>query len=336
GKGECYITLRVGDAQVKSCEIPADGNHSDWNVDVDRYFDKTSWPVEVNQARTLVIEISGKERDFWTADDSLGRCTGRYGIEFFNSDYTYIPKFCRRSSRTGAGFGTGQEGYTIGYSLEILSFDEDTAQADAETDDLQPQDLIVNRNFASGFDGWEVHDDENAKGGNFAVRVVNDPQKQSCVELERTDSPPDGAALWVAQALDINLDEWQELYLEADVKVLHNELSPGGANGVEYPAQIALNMRDSQGHSRHWMHGFHYQNNRDGWENCTRVPKGQWYHWRSVNLASQSPDGSTNHLWNRQHTQRFIPATITAIQARAQGWAMRSRSTNLRFVGKRR
>ncbi|MFO7946326.1 MAG: hypothetical protein R6V19_05910 [Armatimonadota bacterium] len=336
GKGECYITVRVGNSTVKSSEIPADGNHSDWAVDVDEYFDTTSWTVEVNQARPLAIEVAGKESDFWTPDDSLGRCTGRYGIEFFNPDYTYIPKFCRRSSRTGGGFGTGQEGYTVGYSLEVLSFEEDAAQAEAGTDDLDLQALVVNGDFATGFDGWVVHDDGGGKGGQFHVRIVNDPQKQSCVELERTDSPPDGAALWVQQALDINLDEWQQLYLEADVKVLYNELSPGGAAGVEYPAQIALSMRDSNGHTRHWMHGFHYQNNEDGWKNCTRVPKGQWHHWRSPNLAAKNPDRSSNHLWNRRRTAQFIPAKVTAIAVRAQGWGMRSRITNLRFIGIRR
>ncbi|MFQ6055736.1 MAG: NosD domain-containing protein, partial [Methanosarcinales archaeon] len=149
--------------------------------------------------------------------------------------------------------------------------------------------LIKNGDFSDGLNNWT----ERGYGrGNRQVKVVyDDAINSSVLEFKRWNSGADGGMVGVYQNLSINVNEYKEIYLEADVKVISNTLGDSGwwsyvyGGDGEFPVHLYLYYEDENGTDWVWTHGFLPV--KDYWNrtNYDIVNRSEWYHYISPNLV---------------------------------------------------
>jgi hypothetical protein len=197
------------------------------------------------------------------------------------------------------------------------------------------EEFIVNGDFSAGLEGWTYV--YSGKTGEGRLDIVSDPvMGPDVLEYERWLSYNDGGAVWAYQPLDIDVDDYSEIWLEADIKVISNTLPDSGwwsyvYGGIgELPCHILIRYIDVNGKSWIWSHGFLPNPDYWGRQNVTVVTKGQWYHYTSGNLVEMK----TSKTEPGNVPIDSPPAKkITGIYVGGNGWDFKGRIDNVSLRG---
>ena len=123
-------------------------------------------------------------------------------------------------------------------------------------------------------------------------------------------------------AQQINRDVWdfEELILTLRVKAIYQSLPGGGTAGSEYPIMVRINFRDITGGETRWYHGFYYAaptDERYSTKHATRIAQDEWLRYE-INLLQLTPR----------------PTFIQTIEVVATGWSYEGAIQRISLVGR--
>ena len=158
-------------------------------------------------------------------------------------------------------------------------------QIQAPHDRLTP--LLTNADFAAREQNWEPLDVPNnpALDINGQRLWVEGPDDNStALRLLRETVKNEHGETGLVQSLDRDVSGFRHLWLQAEVRVDHADLSGGGTVGSEYPMMLRLRYEGPVVDSRpDWQVGFYYSNEdkRPVPENLAVLwPRGEWKTFR--------------------------------------------------------
>ncbi len=148
--------------------------------------------------------------------------------------------------------------------------------------------LVLNGTFDGGLEPlWDVF--AEVKPGHEAgqVAVIDDERRRAVRFTRRTeDGVPNRVG--IQQTVDRDVQGYDSLALEIDVKVRYQSVPGGGERASEYPVMVDVFYTDIYGKDLHWYQGFYspYQNLPATYLPPTgeSVPLGIWYTYQSPNL----------------------------------------------------
>lgn len=148
--------------------------------------------------------------------------------------------------------------------------------------------LVLNGGFDGGLEPlWEVF--AEVKPGHEAGQVaVTDDERRRAIRFSRRteDGVPNRVGL--SQRVNRDVQGYDSLALELDVKVRYQSVPGGGERASEYPIMVDVFYTDIYGKDLHWYQGFYspYQNLPPTYLPPTgeSVPLGIWYTYASPNL----------------------------------------------------
>jgi hypothetical protein len=158
--------------------------------------------------------------------------------------------------------------------------------------------------------GWFADRDRAAPAG-WVVRDLSQQDPAGTVSLATvpgavsfTRAGRGHGETLLAQALDVDLWDFDKATLAADVRVLGHSLSGGGWEGSEYPLALRVTYRDAAGRLVPWFRGYYLHNDegfpvRDG----VHLPSSDW-HRIEIDLLALVPR----------------PWRIERVEAVAAGW----------------
>lgn len=117
----------------------------------------------------------------------------------------------------------------------------------------------------------------------------------------------------ISQRLETDVNVYDTLVLQLDVKLLHQSLSGAGYLSSEFPLRVEVNYTDIYGKSLSWGHGFYYRDpDNENWRiiNGEKIPPYIWYTYQSPNLLELLRDTR--------------PARIDSVRIYASGWNYQS------------
>jgi hypothetical protein len=130
----------------------------------------------------------------------------------------------------------------------------------------------------------------------------------------RQESANGHSEIGITQVISRNVQFYESLVLQMDVRILFQSLPGGGSMNSEYPVRVQINYTDIYGKDLSWGHGFYSRQPEAGEpfpqpppESSDRVQQGQWYPYQSDNLIE---------VLNAQGTR---PERINSIRIYASG-----------------
>lgn len=116
----------------------------------------------------------------------------------------------------------------------------------------------------------------------------------------------------ISQQLNKAVNVFDELRIQADVKILFQSLPGAGTLNSEFPIRIEVGYTDIYGKDLTWGHGFYYREPEAGEQyprvvDGTRVTQGQWFTYLSPNLIDVLSAAGTR------------PAQINSVRVYASG-----------------
>ncbi len=156
------------------------------------------------------------------------------------------------------------------------------------------QELLVNGDFSRELEGWSPFHDQGGDGGSrdgefFLVEEEIGARRVRAVRFLRQGGNTDYAAVGIRQTLNLDVTDFTELLLSAQVKVRSHSLSGGGVLGWEYPLILRVRYRGEGGEGHDAFYGFYVHNE----ENLPvpygiQVPSGVWQEF-AIDLLQVSP-----------------------------------------------
>ena len=199
------------------------------------------------------------------------------------------------------------------------------------------QDLVKNGDFSEDLHDWEPKTKvevpttpgqarQSEEGGRNFVQFL-----RSGKTLEERGHPNEVELL---QPINQSVVGFDQLELQLDARILHQNLAGGGWEGTEFPLRIEIGFRDVDDDPQTWGIGFYAADmhplkdddvNNDGWaseldENSIAIPRAQWESYTSVNLLE---------LWR---TQGRPAAGIDFIRIYANGHDYTSYVDDVRLI----
>jgi hypothetical protein len=117
----------------------------------------------------------------------------------------------------------------------------------------------------------------------------------------------------IAQKVEKDVNVYDELMIQLDVKLLHQSLSGAGYLSSEFPLRVEINYTDIYGKVQSWGHGFYYRDPEDpNWRIVSgeQIPPFIWYTYASPNLMDLLAEAR--------------PARINSVRIYASGWNYQS------------
>ncbi len=133
---------------------------------------------------------------------------------------------------------------------------------------------------------WTPFRDQGGDGDDGVDGQVSiiEMEGRRAVQFSRQDSRDNSADVGIVQEVDEALpDLTTSLTLQADLKILDQEIAGGGVQSTEYPVVLRLKYKDAQGSEHVWYHGFYYEPGNHV-QNGEQVPQGEWRTYDSGNL----------------------------------------------------
>ncbi|RME85590.1 MAG: hypothetical protein D6775_02410 [Caldilineae bacterium] len=162
---------------------------------------------------------------------------------------------------------------------------------------------------------WKPFHDQGLDGDDGVEGQVSiiEVEGRRAIQFLRQGSKDNSADVGIVQRIDETLpDLTTSLTLQADLKIVDQELEGGGVKSTEYPVVFRLKYKDAQGNEHVWYHGFYYKPG-NLMENGEQVPQDQWRTYDSGNLLD--PETGLNPP----------PARIVSVEVLASGhdyWSM--------------
>lgn len=162
---------------------------------------------------------------------------------------------------------------------------------------------------------WRTFHDQGGDGDDGVDGEVSiiETEGRRAVQFIRQGSKDNSADVGIVQDIDEALpDLTTSLTLQADLKIIDQELPGGGLKSSEYPVVFRLKYKDVQGSEHVWYHGFYYQPGNHV-QNGEQVPQDKWRTYDSGNLLA--PESGLTPP----------PARIVSVEVLASGhdyWSM--------------
>lgn len=149
------------------------------------------------------------------------------------------------------------------------------------------ENLVTDSTFSRPLgEAWTVFHDQGGDGddGVDGQASIVDLEGRHAVQFLRRGSRDNSADVGISQRIDEELpDLVTSLTLQAELKVLEQELAGGGIQSTEYPVIFRLKYKDAEGNDHVWYHGFYFKPG-NAMQNGEQVPQGRWYYYDSGNL----------------------------------------------------
>ncbi len=194
--------------------------------------------------------------------------------------------------------------------------------ADAFTHDpvSAEQSLLRNGDFSEPMlDTWQSYVvADNVIPGS--VRIV-EREGRWVAQFIRDGEEDAPTEVGITQSVGKNVNVYDSLTLQLDVKLLHQSLSGAGYLSSEYPLRVEITYTDIYGKVLTWGHGFYYRDpDNENWKivNGQKIPPYNWYTYRSPNLFDLLADTR--------------PARINSVRIYASGWNYQSMVSEVYLV----
>ena len=187
-----------------------------------------------------------------------------------------------------------------------------TATAIADQPVVATENLLRNGNFTQEMrDSWESYViAQNVTPGKVSI-MDRDGRRVAYFVRQGEDNVP--TEVGIRQFIDKEVNVYDRLMLQLDVKLLFQSLSGAGYLSSEYPLRVEVNYTDIYGKQLAWGHGFYYRDpENSNWKilNGEKIPPFNWYTYRSPNLM--------------ELLKETRPARIDSIRIYASGWNYQS------------
>ncbi len=174
------------------------------------------------------------------------------------------------------------------------------------------ENLLRNGNFTESMrDSWESYViAQNVTPGRVSI-MEREGRRVAYFVRQGEDNVPTEVGIRQLIGKDVNV--YDKLVLQLDVKLLFQSLSGAGYLSSEYPLRVEINYTDIYGKQLSWGHGFYYRDpENENWKivNGEKIPPFNWYTYRSPNLM--------------ELLKETRPARIDSIRIYASGWNYQS------------
>jgi hypothetical protein len=160
-------------------------------------------------------------------------------------------------------------------------------------------------------DTWESYViAQNVTPGRVSI-MERDGRRVAYFIRQGEDNVPTEVGIRQHIGRDVNV--YDSLILQLDVKLLFQSLPGAGYLSSEYPLRVEITYTDIYGKQLAWGHGFYYRDpENENWQiiNGEKIPPFTWYTYRSPNLMELLKDTR--------------PARIDSIRIYASGWNYQS------------
>jgi hypothetical protein len=122
----------------------------------------------------------------------------------------------------------------------------------------------------------------------------------------------------ITQVVERDVNVYDSLTMQLDVKLLHQSLSGAGYLSSEFPLRVEVTYTDIYGKVLTWGHGFYYRDpENENWQvvGGDKIPPYNWYTYQSPNLMELLDDTR--------------PARINSVRIYASGWNYQSMVSEL-------
>ncbi|MEX1020829.1 MAG: hypothetical protein WDZ49_14300 [Litorilinea sp.] len=174
------------------------------------------------------------------------------------------------------------------------------------------QNLLRNGNFAQSMaDTWDSY--VIAEGvAPGSVRII-EREGRHVAHFVRQGEENTNTEVGIVQAIDANVNVYDSLVMQLDVKLLHQSLSGAGYLSSEFPLRWEVTYIDIYGKELRYGWGFYFRDpENENWriENGEKIPPINWYTYQSPNLMELLADTR--------------PARIESVRIYASGWNYQS------------
>lgn len=117
----------------------------------------------------------------------------------------------------------------------------------------------------------------------------------------------------ITQIVEKDVNVYDELTIQLDVKLLYQSLPGAGYLSTEFPLRVEITYTDIYGKVLTWGHGFYYRDpENENWQiiGGEKIPPYSWYTYRSPNLMELLAETR--------------PARINSVRIYASGWNYQS------------
>jgi hypothetical protein len=148
------------------------------------------------------------------------------------------------------------------------------------------RNLINNGDFSQPWlNTWEITTvaGENVVPGRVEVMNLDGRRVARFVRRGEADVHTE-VGIWQPVNQDVNV--YELLRLDLDVKVDFQSLQGAGWAGTEFPVRVEIDYTSIYGQDLRWGHGFYYRPPEPGWplQGGEMVPRGAWFFYPSPNL----------------------------------------------------
>jgi hypothetical protein len=124
----------------------------------------------------------------------------------------------------------------------------------------------------------------------------------------------------ITQVVEKDVNIYDKMSIQLDVKLLHQSLSGAGYLSTEFPLRVEITYTDIYGKVLTWGHGFYYRDPEQNWpiREGEKIPPYSWYTYKSPNLIEELKDTR--------------PARINSVRIYASGWNYQSMVSEVYLV----
>jgi hypothetical protein len=182
------------------------------------------------------------------------------------------------------------------------------------------RNLLRNGDFSEPeLDAWQT----NAIANNVTPGsvLVYEREGRWVAHFSRQGEDSVNTEVSITQVVEKDVNIYDELNIQLDVKLLHQSLSGAGYLSSEFPLRVEITYTDIYGKVLTWGHGFYYRDPEDpNWQilNGEKIPPYSWYTYKSPNLMELLAETR--------------PARINSIRIYASGWNYQSMVSEVYLV----
>jgi len=175
------------------------------------------------------------------------------------------------------------------------------------------QNLLRNGNFTEPMlNSWSSYViAQNVTPGKVSI-IERDGRRVAYFVRQGEDNVP--TEVGISQDIGKDVNVYDKLFLQLDVKLLFQSLPGAGYLSSEFPMRVEIEYTDIYGkEGLTWGHGFYYRDpENENWQvvNGQKIPAFNWYTYRSPNLM--------------ELLQETRPARIDRVRVYASGWNYQS------------
>lgn len=195
-----------------------------------------------------------------------------------------------------------------------------TADDIANEPESAQRNLLRNGDFSEPeLDAWQTN--SIAKDVIPGIVKVDEGDGRRVARFSRDGEDNVNTEVSITQIVEKDVNVYDKLSIQLDVKLLHQSLPGAGYLSSEFPVRVEITYTDIYGKVLTWGHGFYYRDpENENWQilGGEKIPPYLWYTYQSPNLMDE--------LANTR------PARINSVRIYASGWNYQSMVSEVYLV----